>query len=148
LRVEPLAVIEQIEGRVLGIDIEIGGELADLQRQFTQDHMLAVLARDFVSEVDGDGGRAAAARHARDGDHLILRRRLSELLSDALHRGPKVLGLDWQRDNLRGAGAHRPEQNGRVSHRINKGEDRLPDEYADQLPQFGKRIRVGNRDDE
>ena len=61
--------------RVLQEHIEIGRQFADLKRQFTENHVLMVLSRDLVSNVDGNRGSAAPAGHAGNRNDLALSRR-------------------------------------------------------------------------
>ena len=103
LRVDPFAVVEQVKRRVFGIDVEVGGQLADLQRKLAENDVPAVLRGDFVGKVDGQDGGPAAAGDAGNADRLVLGRRVAELLGDAIHRRLEVVRLNRQRHDLRRA---------------------------------------------
>ena len=68
--VELLDVLVEVLRRVGGLDVEVVGELAELERGLREDVAALAQVGDLVGEVGGDRRRPAAAGDPGDGDHL------------------------------------------------------------------------------
>ncbi len=106
-RVDAIGFLEQVEHRMPGVDVQVRGHHAHLEREVHEDASQAPDVGQLEGEVDCDRRGAAAAGGARDGDDLRGLRGVDVLDGDLLERLGEVLRQGREMDDLRGPASHR-----------------------------------------